>query len=131
MGSSRLRMASAAVAKYASSRSEVPRSAHVHEPAIPCQRIDREREVACPQARVPALGAVRARTAPVLGEEQGQASAGRSQVHRIRVEGEEHGVGRDPGIEPVDEGLEEGHAADGVVEGWIGHGCESSEGGVA
>ena len=68
-----------------------------------------------------ALRVVGRRTAPVLGEEEGQPVAGAGQV-RLRVERPEDRVDRDAVVEPTDQRLEERHPAGGVVEaGLVGH----------
>src|SRR6476660_1506774 len=55
-------------------------------------------------------------TAPVLGEEQGQAVAGAAQVRRLGVERQEDVVARHPRVERIDKPLEERHPADRVVQ---------------
>ena len=90
--------------------------------------------VAHPQARVAALVVVGARAAPVLGQEQGQATLGRREV-RLRVERPQDRIVGDAGVEPADEVLEEGHPAGAVVQadgrrqGRVGHGGEDSRDG--
>ena len=63
-----------------------------------------------------ALLVVRPWPAPVLGQEQGQPAARPGQVVGIRVDSQQDRIAGDPGIEPIDEGLEEGHATGRLVD---------------
>jgi hypothetical protein len=58
------------------------------------------------------LFVVRVRATPVLGEEQREAPLRTREIRGLRVEREQHLVGRDTTVERVDETLEEGHPAD-------------------
>ncbi len=73
--------------------------------------------VAHPQARVATLVVVGPRAAPVLGQEEAQAVTGAGQVVGLGVDREEARVAGDAGVEPVDEGDEEGHPAGCLVDG--------------
>src|SRR5262245_22840165 len=64
--------------------------------------------------------------APVLGEEQGEATAGRPQVVGRGVDGEELRIGGDPVVERADERFEERHAPDRLVQRDLGHGYGTS-----
>ena len=51
-----------------------------------------------------------------------------AQVVRLRIQREEVGIGRNAVVEPVDERLEERHAAGGLVDGLLLHDAQCTEG---
>jgi hypothetical protein len=89
---------------------------HVLDPAVTLGSTDREREVTHTEPRVPPLGAVGGRPAPVLGKEEREPPASWPQIVWVRVEAQELRIARDALIEAIDERLEEGHAAYGFIE---------------
>ena len=62
-------------------------SGHVHQPAITLQRSDVEGHVSHPQSRMATLFHVGLRSAPVLGQEQGQAMTGSGEIGRSGYSG--------------------------------------------
>ena len=97
---------------------------HVPEPGVPLGLADHERGVALAEARVPPLLAVGAGTAPVLLEEQRQVLDGVGEV--VGVERPQQRVGRDPGVEALDEVDEERLPAHRVEHAEGRSGCSLS-----
>ena len=88
----------------------------MNEPAIAFVDPDREGRVTHPQGGVAALLLIRRRPAPVLREEQRQLVTRGTELLGLRVQREQRGIALHTVVEPVDERLEERHAADRVVE---------------
>src|SRR5688500_10400663 len=93
---------------------------HAAQPGVVLDRAEPEGEVAHPRAGVAALVVVRPRAAPVLLEEHPEPGFGRAEV-LFRVEGAQHRIGGDLLVEACDDLVEDGGAADVVVE-VAGHG---------
>ena len=121
---SRLRIASAAMSKYSWSLAATGGGGSVQAIASRMWRSHASRSagpIANGAWRIrrrgwPRSSIVGRRAAPVLGEEQRQPVAGARQVVGLGVDGEERGVRGDALVEPVDEGLEEGHPAGEIEE---------------
>src|SRR6188472_742951 len=88
---------------------------HEDEPAVAGGGIDGKGGVAHPEARMAALVVVGARAAPVLREEERQATLGGGKIG-LGIERPEDRVGGDAGVEPADEVLEEGHPTGSLVQ---------------
>ena len=69
-----------------------------------------------------ALVVVGGRAATVLDQEQHEPMAGAVEVGVVGIDGQQHRVGLHAGIEPVDQPLEVGRAADAVEQAGLGHG---------
>ena len=97
------------------------RLAHVTQPCVALRRSDGERRVAHPQPGMASLERVCRRSAPVLGEEQGQpvTSLGQPGVD-LGIERTKLGVAGHAVIEPADQRLEERHATGRVVQARLG-----------
>jgi hypothetical protein len=89
--------------------------AHVGEPRVALDLADREGSVPHPEARVAPLLRVVGWAAPVLGEEERQASSRRREVFGLRVEREQVGVAGYSVVEAVGERFEERESAHGLV----------------
>jgi hypothetical protein len=87
---------------------------HVAQPGGPLSRPDAEAHVSHAQTRMPALLAVRVRTAPVLHQKQRKPPFWGFQVGRIQSP--QDGIGLDTGVEAFDERGEKRLAPDTVVE---------------